>query len=169
MPIDPKTPLSQDRREEIERECVQGDVEFCGCCNAVALVYSHERGCGVCLTHKWPQDDGSIEFPHEAFPASPARIAAYVDKEIAAAVDFRDSGEALKMQARALEVVHKVQVREAVRAALEEAFKLERWSLRAVDCGDGDDHHYDGLETDPTGEWINLDSIRAILAERVGP
>lgn len=56
-----------------------------------------------------------------------------------------------------------------VTKALEEACKLERWSLRAVDCGDGDDHHYDGLETDPKGEWISLDSIRALLAERVGP
>ena len=56
-----------------------------------------------------------------------------------------------------------------VKEALEEACKLERWSLRAVDCGDGDDHHYDGLETDPKGEWISLDSIRALLAERVGP
>ena len=57
---------------------------------------------------------------YDDFLANPARIAAYVDAEIAKTVDFRDSGAALKMQARALEVVHKVQVKEAVRAALEE-------------------------------------------------
>lgn len=136
-------PISAGRQEEIENECVHSGVEFCGCCKAVALVYSRERGCGVCLRHKWEQDNGPIEFPHGSFPADPARIAAYVNAKVREALE-----EFGQMEISALEKLKETWTNHLVGQPPTGATKLR--------------NRIKGLAS-------SIDCIRALVAGRVKP